>query len=429
MTQDFFSSNKKIYDPLHGFIRFDGIEKKLIDSLPFQRLHHIHQLGIAYLVYPGATHSRFEHSLGVMELATQIYHRLCKTTRPDVFDYIPRKNSSEFIYWEKILRLAALCHDLGHLPFSHVAEDKMSHENWTLKILQSSFLKEVFKDLYKHPIFQKEFSQRNVVEDITKIAIGEDKLQSSEKYVFSSWEKILSQIITGNFFGADRIDYLLRDSQCTGVVYGLFDYIQLIEMLRILPSMKKEGQWELGIDENGLESCEALLLARHFMYKRVYQYPSIRAFSFHLRRFMQTYFQLNSFKTVDQFLLFSDAEVTSSLSLAARDKKMIGHKDAKKIIERKNHFKAIPITTDVSVSHLKGFRKKQGIEEENMQWEINDLSNKARDLSFPVAKRSWEIEKAKDSSSLLSNIPSTFCHWVYIAPEYEILFLQFLQKR
>src|SRR3990167_8889868 len=98
----------KIYDALHGFIRFNPIEQKLIDSAPFQRLRFIHQLGIAYFVYPGATHSRFEHSLGTMEIATRIAQQIGASAD-----------------WVQIIRLAALCHDLGHLPFSHDAEEAL----------------------------------------------------------------------------------------------------------------------------------------------------------------------------------------------------------------------------------------------------------------------------------------------------------------
>src|SRR5476651_2062324 len=101
MVKDFLYADKKIYDSVHGFISFDEFEKELIDSLPFQRLHYIHQLGIAYLVYPGATHTRFEHSLGVMELASQIFDRIASKHE------IPQAD-----YWRQVLRLAALCHDL-----------------------------------------------------------------------------------------------------------------------------------------------------------------------------------------------------------------------------------------------------------------------------------------------------------------------------
>src|SRR3982751_6175109 len=93
MVKDFLYADKKIYDSVHGFIPFDEFEKELIDSLPFQRLHYIHQLGIAYLVYPGATHTRFEHSLGVMQLASFMFDKICKSVRPDVFHFVPRKGS------------------------------------------------------------------------------------------------------------------------------------------------------------------------------------------------------------------------------------------------------------------------------------------------------------------------------------------------
>ena len=105
MVKDFVSTQKRIYDSVHGFIRFDEYERKLIDSKPFQRLHFIHQLGIGYLVYPGATHSRFEHSLGVMDLATRIYNRICKTARPDVLHLVPREGSAEYVYWKKVIRI------------------------------------------------------------------------------------------------------------------------------------------------------------------------------------------------------------------------------------------------------------------------------------------------------------------------------------
>ena len=104
MAQDFLYADKKIYDSVHGFISFDELEKELIDSIPFQRLHYIHQLGIAYMVYPGATHTRFEHSLGVMALASAIYEKLCRSVRPDVFHFVPRKGSSDYLYWRRVLR-------------------------------------------------------------------------------------------------------------------------------------------------------------------------------------------------------------------------------------------------------------------------------------------------------------------------------------
>src|SRR3989344_4684564 len=254
MTKDFLYSKKKIYDAVHGFIPFDEFEKELIDSLPFQRLHYIRQLGIAYLVYPGATHTRFEHSLGVMHLASLIFEKICKSVRPDVFHFVPRKGSSNYLYWRRVLRMAALCHDLGHLPFSHVAEKALlgpkGHEAWTLQIIDSPYLQPVWDKLKEFPAYLEELTERNIVEDIKKIAIGEEKWKGLTGKGFTPWERIVSEVITGDFFGADRIDYLIRDAKSTGVTYGLFDYQQLIETLRVLPSANRGAdELLLGIDE------------------------------------------------------------------------------------------------------------------------------------------------------------------------------------
>jgi uncharacterized protein len=172
--------SRKIYDSVHGFIRFNDLERDLIDSYAFQRLHYLHQLGIAYLVYPGATHTRFEHSLGVMELSTQIFERI---VTKNTFECEDKDDD----YWLQILRLAALCHDLGHLPFSHVAEKELlgreGHEKWTLQIIQSQYLSGIWEKL------QSDFPEREIIHDIIKLSIGEEKLQalgkiSKELFIF-----------------------------------------------------------------------------------------------------------------------------------------------------------------------------------------------------------------------------------------------------
>src|SRR5436309_10563647 len=105
---------KEIRDPIHNFIHVDRDEMDLINSRPFQRLRHIHQLALTYLVYPGTTHKRFEHSLGVMEFASQIFDVV--TATENLFDnsvrnIIPDEQGKS--YWKSVLRMAALCHDLG----------------------------------------------------------------------------------------------------------------------------------------------------------------------------------------------------------------------------------------------------------------------------------------------------------------------------
>lgn len=154
---------KEIRDPVHVFIRIDETERAIIDSHPFQRLRNIHQLAMTYLVYPGATHRRFEHSLGVMELAGRIYDII---TNPDniiddtIHSFVPRRGADwHHGYWRSVLRIAALCHDLGHLPFSHGAEDLMppgwNHERLTLEIIFNSEITSILKEA-GHDVDKKE---------------------------------------------------------------------------------------------------------------------------------------------------------------------------------------------------------------------------------------------------------------------------------
>ncbi len=396
--------NKKIYDAVHGFIRFNELERELIDSIPFQRLHHIHQLGISFLVYPGATHTRFEHSLGTMELTTRIFDHL----------FLKQMSHEEAGYWKQILRFAALCHDMGHLPFSHDAEKpilgKGGHEKWTVKIIQSEWLRPVWDQL------QELVPNRNVALDVLKMASGQEKLQEMGVDVtMTSLENLLSEIITGDFFGADRIDYLLRDAQCTGVSYGLFDYQQLIEMLCIL---EQDGELALGIEENGIESCEALLLARHFMHQRVYQYSSVQSYKFHLKRFMHAYYtQRNFLSSLDQYLSQSDNEIMAAVRYAANHPQEIGHADAAGLLKREYRFRAIEIEKGITESDLQEIQQSLSIPSEFIAWSVSPHSKNNKGLNFLARLRSGAVVPAAGSSDII--VPSKTLNWLFISPEFE----------
>lgn len=408
MAKDFFTTDHRIFDPLHHFIRFDELEKEIIDSVPFQRLHDIHQLGATFLVYPGATHKRFAHSLGVMQIATRIYETLCKFIRPDIFHFVPRKGSPEYFYWKKVIRVAALCHDMGHLPFSHVAEKDLlgekGHESLTKKIIESDFLLPIFDKMVKKEGYIPHGIKRDFVEDVCKVALGPSHFAEN-----NSWERIMSQIITADFFGADRMDYLLRDSMTTGVMHGSFDFHQLIEMLRILPY--EEGHFCLGIESKGVEACEALLLARYFMYRRVYQHPAVMSYHFHLRRFMRGYFEDFDFNNVDQFLKTSDSNILISMKKAAFDAEHPLQQEAKRILFKEKRFKAIPIPIEID---LKELEKNSDIPQEQIFFEESDAFLSDEDLSFPVAKELFSIKPVEAFSEILTSIPSTSRNWVYV---------------
>ena len=398
---------KRIYDSIHGFIYLNEWENQLIDSAPFQRLHYIRQLGCAYLVYPGAVHSRFEHSLGVMKLASEIFDKLKeKETLFSDIAILP--------YWRQMIRLAALVHDLGHLPFSHSAEkallDHGGHEKWTLAVIRSDELKPLWEEL------QAAYPDQNPLEAVIKIAIGASKLRQIGEggYTFSDWETVLSEMITGDFFGADRIDYLLRDAKYTGLSYGFFDYHQLIEMLVILPK-ENQGGWILGVEENGIESCEALLLARHFMYRRIYEYPSIKAYAFHLTRFMEKEYGRSDFRgDVESYLSLTDNEVLSQLACAAKDETHPGYVDARAFLMRKKRFKASPLT-ERSNEELIGLKKTFQLSEDQIYWEFSKNKKGKMGLHFPVLLKNDSIVPAVSLSELL--IPAGPQGWLYVDPQ------------
>ena len=152
----------EIRDPIHTFVRLDSNEREVLDSRPFQRLRHIHQLALTYLVYPGATHRRFEHSLGVMELASRVFDVV--TDRANVTDKIRNRlheldQPDKLTYWRRVLRMAALCHDVGHLPFSHAAEGELLPEGWdhermTKEIINGDEMKAIWNSM-KPPWWRK----------------------------------------------------------------------------------------------------------------------------------------------------------------------------------------------------------------------------------------------------------------------------------
>jgi HD superfamily phosphohydrolase len=266
-------------------VRLDTHEREILNSEPFQRLRNIHQLALTYLVYPGATHKRFEHSLGVLELASGVFDVV--TSGDNITDEIrsslPQLKRDDLPYWRHVLRAAALCHDIGHLPFSHAAEKELLPEGWdheriTRELICSDYMAQIWNRMT--PPLR--------CSDIVKLALGPKKANDLQ---FTDWEAILSKIIVGDAFGVDRMDYLLRDSHHVGVAYGHFDHYRLIDTLRLLPASprdnKKVSSCEpvLGVEEGGLHAAEALMLARYFMYSQVYFHPIRRIYDIHLKDF------------------------------------------------------------------------------------------------------------------------------------------------
>jgi HD superfamily phosphohydrolase len=330
----------QVRDPLHVFVEVTAAERPVFDCPAFQRLRHIHQLALSYLVYPGATHRRFEHSLGVMELASRIFDVVTdQQNLTDQVRAIVPDDPHRLHYWRQVLRVAALCHDTGHLPFSHAAEKELlpagtSHESLSETVIRSPQMLQVWKEM------------KLDADDIVALAVG-----PTDETPLKPWEAILSEIITSDVFGADRIDYLLRDSLHTGVAYGRFDHHRLIESLRILPpaptgDSDEESSVEptLGVTAGGLQPAEALVLARYFMFSQVYLHRVRRIYDIHLKDFLQEWLPDRRF-SID---LEAHLPINAAMSAAARDPAMNGHVHAARIAERR-HFKTLykPTASDV----------------------------------------------------------------------------------
>ena len=399
----------EIRDPIHVFIRLDSDERKVLDSHPFQRLRHIHQLAMTYLVYPGATHKRFEHSLGVMELASRVFDVV---TNPDnvtdeIRDLLKSLNvPDQRVYWRRVIRMAALCHDIGHLPFSHAAEQELLPEGWdheklTREIIRSDEMKTIW-DSVTPPLRH---------EDIEKLAVGPKKATDLE---FTDWETILAEIIVGDAFGVDRMDYLLRDSHHVGVAYGKFDHYRLIDTLRILPPFqsgenKKSQEPALGVEEGGIQSAEALMLARYFMYSQVYFHPVRRIYDIHLMDFLKQWLDHGFFATdLESHLRLTDNEITAALWEAAFEQNKKGHAHARRIVKRE-HFKIlyqrnpddVSRTPEPGESVFKALKETFGDE----YFRHDRYHQKSGAPDFPVRMRDDRIVSSTAFSEALSNVP------------------------
>lgn len=391
-------------DPIHTFISVRTDERRVIDSRPFQRLRNIHQLALTYLVYPGTTHKRFEHSLGVMDLASRIFDVV---TAPEnlldnsVRDIIPDEQGKS--YWKSVLRMAALCHDLGHLPFSHAAEKELlpadyDHERLTKDIIYSAEMEEIWAAMT--PPLR--------ADDIVKLAVGPKR---AEPLVLSTWETVLAEVIIGDAFGADRMDYLLRDAYHAGVSYGTYDHHRLINTLRILPKKYEESdEPALGLEAGGLESSEGLMLARHFMYKQVYLHHIRRVYDIHLKDFLVKWLRTGKFSTsLEIHLKMSDVEVLAAIRTAYEKPKSPHHRLARRI-QCREHFRrvyeAAPADRDGGIlipGKVIGTAAEEKFGKELIRYDY--IPAKAAAPSFPVLQYDGTIVSSLKRSQVLANMP------------------------
>lgn len=243
-------NNKKIIrDPIHGNIKLDGFFIKLLNSPELQRLYNIKQLGFAHLVFPGAHHSRLEHSLGTYHISSEI-------------SKIINLNDEE----KDIIKCAALLHDIGHGPFSHTLEIilqnslNINHVELTRRLISGEY--DIFhteeKNFITHQkvcdILEKENIDINL---LSNIILGNKK---NKKY--------LAEILNSSI-DVDQLDFLIRDAFYTGVAYGIIDLQRFLQTLEIYNE-------KLVIHKKGIGVIENILMARNLMYSSVYFHKTVR---------------------------------------------------------------------------------------------------------------------------------------------------------
>jgi uncharacterized protein len=326
-------------DPIHGFIQINEWERAIIDHPAFQRLRRIRQLAWTDMVYPGAMHTRFEHSLGVMHVATLIYRALLKK-HEDIF-----KNTFGLVEGgkerqEARIRLAALLHDVGHSPFSHAGEEilpfqdekegkRYVHEDYSAAIIHRE-LRDVIEN---HPHNKANLNLK--IDDILEV-LGTPQ---------SGLSALFKDIISGQM-DADRMDYLQRDSYHAGVRYGMFDMHRVINTVCLCPD--GEGGYHIGVEDGGLQAIEGLLIARYMMFTQLYFHKTRVIYDYHLEQCLQEILKdnngvfpaPNSTGSIKAYLKWDDWEVLGAI------KQGKGGVHGDMLLNRK-HYKLIHQTSQV----------------------------------------------------------------------------------
>ncbi|MDH5437811.1 MAG: HD domain-containing protein [Candidatus Bathyarchaeota archaeon] len=290
----------EIKDPVHGYVYITEAEKEVIDSFPVQRLHRLRQLAGAEYVYPGANHTRFEHSIGVMHLAGLL------AENPHLSQLLSEDEAQK-------VRIAALLHDVGHGPFSHVFEHLLvkflnkTHEDINVWIVQKSELKDILKGLGYDP------------DELAKLSVG---------LLHKPGRAFMDQVIR-SAVDVDKLDFVVRDTYHTGAEYGYVDIFRLIHMLDVLDE-------NLAVDLGALSALESFILARIESFKSIYFHRVGRAVQIMLATAMEEAkdeLDLVDFRSPEDYLALDDYTVWTMLKGCKKSKGIIENLERRKLLK------------------------------------------------------------------------------------------------
>lgn len=329
-----------IRDPIHGFIELNEWEKTIIDRPEFQRLRRIKQLSLSDMVYPATNHTRFEHSLGVMHVATQMFDNIVQRDREFLQGELGY-NEPALERQRILIRFASLLHDIGHPPFSHAAEELMpikdaskgeryNHEDYSIAIISKRFKEYI--DYYKHNYLK-------ITADEVCELLKDEPFSAGQLF----WRNLINSQLD-----ADRADYLLRDSYHAGVNYGKYDLKRILRTLTVSQDPETES-FLIGIDKSGWHAAEGLIIARYQMFSQVYFQHTRKAYDRHLleaiKALLKYYAQSDMFppptaECLDKYLDWDDWKVGGRIKEG-----MAGSHG--EIILNRNHYRRVYETSQV----------------------------------------------------------------------------------
>jgi uncharacterized protein len=274
----------RIRDPIHGTLPVSEDEAAVVDSPYYQRLRHVRQLGFGELAFPGGTHTRHAHGLGAMHVVGRLFDGIAARAQ------LPEAPRARF---RSAVRLATLCHDLGHMPLSHASEriaparanlqlpawvaeptGQATHEDFTAQLLLQSSLADLVRSRLS--------GQGLGPEALVALVSGRTPPGGLDfTHQGADWTPLLRSLVSGEL-DADRMDYLLRDSFYTGVNYGRFDLDWLIHNLH---PARVDGRMELALSRSAAFAFEDFLLSRYHMFLSVYLHHTAVAFDWMLAAF------------------------------------------------------------------------------------------------------------------------------------------------
>jgi len=393
--------------PIHGFIQINDWEREIINHPAFQRLRRIRQLAWTDYVYPGAMHTRFEHSLGVMHIAGQLFDAVARRSS-EILRTEWGYEAPELVRDRQIVRLTALLHDTGHSPFSHAGEDvfpvnpttKNPKRHYKHEAYSAAVIRYVLRDVIEGHTLNGEFKIQ--AEDIAMLLEG---ASGSGRRIF--WR----QLIDGQM-DADRMDYLLRDSLHTGVDYGKYDWRRLLNTIQVIEMpLRKDEEFKpeprLGVSEGGVHAAESLVLARYYMFTQVYFHKTRVAYDHHIRHALKAILPGGTFppptaEEIGDYLKWDDWRVLGRLADGA------GGDHGERLCQR-NHYREVYHTPEspreADLTLLDVIRKSLGnlvVALESSKTSTYKLE--ASDISIVTEDNLRQVRPLSHHSSLVQNL-------------------------